>query len=78
MNARKSQRAVDADLQAKIKKMNWVDSMMYDHFNATLWKQIESEVGFKEELQQFRERKAQLSGQCASTATWPEDHHRQV
>ena len=28
------------DLKSKIRKLDWMDNMLYQHFNATLWKQI--------------------------------------
>jgi hypothetical protein len=78
VNARKPKKDIPLVLQTKIREMNWVYGMMYDHFNASLWRQIGKEQGFAEELEEYRQRKAEISEQCASTANWLEDHHRQV
>ncbi|XP_003728912.2 galactosylceramide sulfotransferase-like [Strongylocentrotus purpuratus] len=47
---------MDDDVRASLRKWNWADTLLYEHFNATLWKKI-TEYGptFNEDLAEFRE-----------------------
>ncbi|EGD75464.1 hypothetical protein PTSG_12451 [Salpingoeca rosetta] len=60
----------------RIVKMNWADQMLFDHFNQTLFKLIEEETGFAEELAYFKERKKRLSEYCRRYSGYDEIAHR--
>ena len=59
-----------------ISELNWMDQKLYDHFNASLWKQIETAPGFWEELKELRAWKDEITSACQETAGWTEDQHR--
>ncbi|XP_071950491.1 uncharacterized protein [Antedon mediterranea] len=55
-------------LREKIRSWNAVDTMMYNHFNRTLWKQVkEYGENFQEDLSMFKEMLNQVFTECVST-----------
>lgn len=42
-----------------------MDAMLYDHFNASLWREIAATPGFDAELAELRRRKTNLAQECA-------------
>lgn len=34
--------------------MNWADQIIFDHFNATLWKRISQYPDFEQEMEEFQ------------------------
>ena len=52
--------------------------MLHDHFNRSLWAQIEKEQGFAEELKEYRRLKDELHDRCATWEGWSEDQHRKA
>ena len=78
VSKRKPRVALADEHRRKILEMNWFDNQLYQHFNRTLWRDIAKEDRFDAELALFRERKAELSEQCAATARWDEEMHRKA
>lgn len=66
VNGKKKKPKVDDDVAKKIRALDWMDNMLYQHFNTTLWQKIEKEKGFFEELQQLQEMKAKLMVKASS------------
>lgn len=57
--------------------MNWMDVMLYRHFNATLHRHIvEHGAAFEDDLAELRRLKAVIATDCAEWSDWSEDHHR--
>ena len=53
--------------RAKLLEFNWADSMLFDHFNASLWRQIEAEgPDFWQEVTALRARNKELTEGCPS------------
>lgn len=69
--------AVD-HLAPSILQYNRLDAMLYAHFNASLWKQIEREEGFHEEVAAMRQQQEQWTTTCTSWLKLKENEHRKV
>jgi hypothetical protein len=78
VNKRKPRTELADEHRRKILEMNWFDNQLYQHFNRSLWRDIAQEAEFETELELFRQRKAELSKQCAATARWDEEMHRKA
>ena len=64
------------ELKAKIRKLDWMDNMLYQHFNATLWKQINAADGFWDDLATMKQIKADWAEECKRYANMDVDDHR--
>eukprot|EP00045_Choanoeca_perplexa_P014678 m.174770 g.174770 ORF g.174770 m.174770 type:complete len:1183 (-) comp16756_c0_seq1:120-3668(-) len=78
VNKRKTRLELADEHRRKILEMNWFDNQLYQHFNQTLWREIAQAKDFEQELELFRQRKAELSEQCVATARWDEEMHRKA
>ena len=47
-----------------ISRWNMADFMLYDFFNATLWRQISNEKNFHTELANFKRRRKEIENRC--------------
>eukprot|EP00750_Incisomonas_marina_P002988 INCI12799.1.p1 GENE.INCI12799.1~~INCI12799.1.p1 ORF type:complete len:798 (+),score=123.87 INCI12799.1:88-2481(+) len=65
-------------LYAAVRQYNWLDAVLYDHFNETLWKKIEAQkaTGWDEELAELRSRINTFTKQCKGLDFQDEDKHR--
>eukprot|EP00049_Salpingoeca_infusionum_P018991 m.359653 g.359653 ORF g.359653 m.359653 type:complete len:775 (-) comp18664_c0_seq1:1572-3896(-) len=62
--------------ERRIREMNPMDQMLFDHFNETLWKLIKQDPGFDEDLKRFEEYKHKMSMECSQYAGISEAAHR--
>ena len=61
----RKRKTIDPARALKIRQLSWMDAMLYDHFNASLWRKIAATPGFEDELAELRRRKAALAEECA-------------
>lgn len=64
------------ELKSNIRKLDWMDTMLYQHFNASLWKQIHAAEGFWDDLKEMQRLKTQWAGDCSGHANMDVDDHR--
>ncbi|XP_063690580.1 galactosylceramide sulfotransferase-like isoform X2 [Bolinopsis microptera] len=60
----KKDKVEDPSLLAKIAQMQKLDIALYDHFNATFWREVEKEEGIFEELAIFQKLNKQVQSFC--------------
>ena len=65
-------------LYTAVRDYNWFDTMLYDHFNASLWQQIEQERahGWDEELAELKAKIDGMAKSCSTLNYQNEDMHR--
>jgi hypothetical protein len=68
--------AIPNDVKANIYKLDWMDQKLYQHFNTSLWKQINAEVGFWDDFAEFKTIQSKLAVDCASFSHFDVDDHR--
>ena len=66
------------NIKSLIRQLDFMDVMLHNHFNKTLWKRIAQEKHFFEELAQFREAKEKFRRQCLYWQDFTEDMHRKA
>jgi Galactose-3-O-sulfotransferase len=62
----------------KIRALNWMDTVLYNHFNATLWTKIREQKAFFEEVAELQSLKQKVAVQCEPWRHWEENAHRKV
>eukprot|EP00730_Choanoeca_flexa_P009293 TRINITY_DN12623_c0_g2_i5.p1 TRINITY_DN12623_c0_g2~~TRINITY_DN12623_c0_g2_i5.p1 ORF type:complete len:781 (+),score=196.14 TRINITY_DN12623_c0_g2_i5:1760-4102(+) len=60
----------------RLRKINWADLQLYQHFNKTLFERIAVEDGFDEELAELKAQVKWWSMKCHEFDKWDEDAHR--
>eukprot|EP00045_Choanoeca_perplexa_P011236 m.118025 g.118025 ORF g.118025 m.118025 type:complete len:811 (+) comp15558_c0_seq1:144-2576(+) len=70
--------AVRLKREQDIRRMNWADQQLFDHFNATLWKKIAQYPDFDAELAEYRRLVDVLSEDCSHLSNMDEHKHRRV
>lgn len=48
----------------KIDRLQWIDTALYNHFNATFWREIEKEQGINDELEMFQRLNTRAQSFC--------------
>ena len=78
-NLRESRRNLTDAVRHKIRKFNYADVLLYNHFNNTLWKKIE-EYGpkFEHDLRYFREINHHIFQQCGNNTSHLEKRGKRV
>ncbi|EGD81554.1 hypothetical protein PTSG_02270 [Salpingoeca rosetta] len=59
-----------------IHELDWADTLLYDHFNRSLWRRIEQEDGFMQEVEELKRQVQVWSERCAPLQHYDEDAHR--
>eukprot|EP00045_Choanoeca_perplexa_P013616 m.155047 g.155047 ORF g.155047 m.155047 type:complete len:786 (-) comp16403_c0_seq15:402-2759(-) len=67
---------VAEERSALISKLNWADTMLYKHFNRTLFEKIALEEDFYEEVAEVQAQVKWWSLKCKDFDKWDEDAHR--
>jgi hypothetical protein len=72
------EQSVKLKREADIRRMNWADQQLFDHFNASLWQKIAQYPDFNAELAEFRRLVDVLSEDCSHLSRMDEHKHRRV
>ena len=66
-NGDKVKKTHKKNLEDAIRRWNWADVLLYQHFNRTFWKKIrEHGDGFYEDLENFQRKKQEMYQQCVA------------
>ena len=66
-NGDKVKKTHKKNLEDAIRRWNWADVLLYQHFNRTFWKKIrEHGDGFYEDLENFRRKNQEMYRQCVA------------
>jgi hypothetical protein len=70
--------AIAPAVKDAIRNISWMDVLLHDHFNRSLWAQIAQEQDFDTELTEYRRLKDQLHDECVAWQELGEDEHRKA